>query len=46
MKTDWKDYKKIQELSAVCRIVIEKGDDGIGLNKTNYTTDTVGYKKS
>lgn len=46
MKTDWKDYKKIQELSAVCRIVIEKGDDGIGLNKTNYITDTVGYKKS
>ena len=45
MKTDWKDYKKNQELSAVCRIVIEKGDDGNGLNKTNYITDTVGYKK-
>ena len=36
MKTDWKDYKK----------KFEKGDDGNGLNKTNYITDTVGYKKS
>ena len=46
MKTDWKDYKKNQELSALCRIVIEKGDDGNGLNKANYITDTVGYKKN
>ena len=44
--TDWKNKRKIQELSEICRTIIEKGDDGIHLNKINYITDTFGWKEA
>lgn len=42
---NWKEYGKNQELSEICKIIIDQGiDDGFHLNEINFIWDTLGWK--
>lgn len=43
---NWKEYGKNQELSEICKIIIDQGiDDGFHLNEINFIWDTLGWKE-